>query len=296
MRIGVVFPQTEIGDDPAKVRDFAQAAEALGFDHLIAYDHVLGADASRPGGWTGAYTSESAFYEPFALFAYLAAITHRIEMVSGVFILPQRQTALFAKQAATVDVLCGGRLRLGIGLGWNAVEFEALGEDFHNRGARIVEQIEVLRRLWTEPVIDYRGRWHRIDRAGIKPLPVQRPIPLWMGAGRRVAGAPERALRRMARHADGWFTLLQPTPEGEAVFAQVRGYVREAGRDPERFGMEGRVEAPDGGPDAWSATVRAFARLGFSHVCFSSLNAGYRSPDDHIAAIRLFREVVAGLG
>ena len=139
MRIGVVFPQTEIGDDPAKVRDFAQAAEALGFDHLIAYDHVLGADPNRPGGWTGAYTSESAFYEPFALFAYLGAITHRLELVSGVFVLPQRQTALFAKQAATVDLLCGGRLRLGIGLGWNAVEFEALGEDFHNRGARIVE-------------------------------------------------------------------------------------------------------------------------------------------------------------
>src|SRR5438105_2091500 len=181
MRIGVVFPQTEIGSDPSVIRDYAQAAESIGYKHLLVYDHVLGASTEHRPDWRGPYTSETPFHEPFVLFGYLAAITQQLELVMGVLVLPQRQTALVAKQAAEVDVLSGGRLRLGVGIGWNQVEYEALGEDFHNRGKRIEEQITLLRELWTEPVVDFTGRWHRVAEAGVNPLPMQRPIPIWMG-------------------------------------------------------------------------------------------------------------------
>ena len=185
MKAGVVFPQTEIGADPVAVRDYVQAAEGLGFSHLIVYDHVLGADTTKHANWTGGYTLESMFHEPFVLFGYLSGITTSIELVTAVLILGQRQTALVAKQAAQCDLLSGGRLRLGVGVGWNHVEYEALGEDFSNRGARQAEQIEVLRQLWTNSVVDFHGKYHDITSAGINPLPIQRPIPIWMGAGAR---------------------------------------------------------------------------------------------------------------
>ena len=196
MRLGVVFPQTEIGADPAAIRDYAQAVQAMGYRHILIYDHVLGAStASRPE-WRGAYTSETLFHEPFVLYGYLAALTN-LELVTGVIILPQRQTALVAKQAAEVDVLSGGRLRLGVGVGWNEVEYQGLNESFHNRGARCDEQIAVLRALWTQPVVTFHGRWHHIEEAGIKPLPVQQPIPIWIG------GHSEAALKRAGRLGDG---------------------------------------------------------------------------------------------
>ena len=190
MELGVVFPQTEIGSDPIAVRDYAQAAEQLGYTHLIVYDHVLGADTTRHENWQGGYTLESMFHEPFVLFGYLAGLTSKIELVTAVLILGQRQTALVAKQAAEVDVLSGGRLRLGIGVGWNHVEYEALGENFHDRGRRSEEQIELLRALWTNEVVDFHGRWNNVTHAGISPLPVQRPIPVWLGAGGRAARFP----------------------------------------------------------------------------------------------------------
>ena len=205
MQIGVIFPQTEIGTDPIAVRDYAQAAESLGYQHLVAYDHVMGANADSRPGWSGAYRHTDQFYEPFVLFGYLAAATQRIELVTGILILPQRQTALVAKQSATVDILSGGRLRLGIGIGWNDVEYEALGENFHDRGRRSEEQIEVLRSLWTQESVTVQARWHRITDAGINPLPSQRPIPIWFG------GRADRVLRRIARYGDGWFPNL-PIP------------------------------------------------------------------------------------
>ncbi|HEY9325316.1 MAG TPA: LLM class F420-dependent oxidoreductase, partial [Candidatus Limnocylindria bacterium] len=183
MRVGAVFPQLEIGTDPDAIAKYARTVEDLGYDHLVIFDHVLGADANRPGGWTGAYDHRSMFHEPFVLYGYLAAVTSRLRLATAVLVLGQRQTALVAKQAAEVDVLSRGRLTLGVGIGWNAVEYEALGESFTNRGRRIEEQIAVLRALWTQEVVDFKGRWHRIDRAGIDPLPVQRPIPIWMGGG-----------------------------------------------------------------------------------------------------------------
>src|SRR5512137_2052178 len=198
MQIGLVFPQTEIGNDPAAIRDYAQTAEGLGFSHLLAYEHVLGANPQRPGGWSGPYTYQTPFHEVFVLFGYLAALTQRLELVSGILILPQRQTVLAAKQAASLDVLSGGRLRLGVGLGWNEVEYAALNENFHNRGRRIEEQVALLRRLWTEPLVTFNGEWHTIPDAGLNPLPVQQPIPVWFG------GSAEAALERIARLADGW--------------------------------------------------------------------------------------------
>ncbi len=285
MKVGVVFPQLEIGNDPAKIRAYAQAAEDLGYRHLVAYDHVLGADPDRPGGWTGPYTHRSPFHEPFVLFGFLAGVTTRLEFAPAVIVLPQRDAALVAKQAAEVDVLTVGRLRVGVGIGWNFVEFEALGKNFRNRARRVEEQIQVMRLLWTQEVVDFTGRWHRIDRAGLNPMPLQRPIPLWMG------GNADPAVRRIARLADGWFPHLQPDDEGRERLAAFRGYLRAAGRDPDTFPIEGRINSFRGGPDYWAETAAAFKAMGLSHLEFNTMNAKFASVDDHIAAIRTFREI-----
>src|SRR5215475_11432902 len=228
MRLGVVFPQTEIGTDPVVIRDYAQAAESAGYHHLLVFDHVLGAKVERFDklGRKPPYTDEYPFHEVFVLFGYLAACTRRLELVTGIVILPQRQTALVAKQAAAVDVLSGGRLRLGVGVGWNAVEFEALGQDFTKRGRRVEEQVEVLRALWTRELVTFHGREHYISDAGLNPLPVQRPIPIWMG------GESEVVQRRMSRLADGWMPHFRAGEAGQAAVDRIHGLVREAGRDP----------------------------------------------------------------
>src|SRR5262250_1474052 len=206
MQYGVVFPQTEFGNDPLAIKDYAQTADGLGYDYLLVYDHVLSAHPDRGRKLTGPYTHEHPFHEPFVFFGYLAAVTTRLQLTTGIIILPQRQTALVAKQAAEIDVLSGGRLRLGIGLGWNQVEYEALNQDFHTRGRRSEEQIEVLRLLWTEETVTYSGRWHRISHAGLNPRPIQRPIPIWIGSGApQMPLPPEAGMRRIARLADGWF-------------------------------------------------------------------------------------------
>lgn len=222
MKIGVVFPQTEIGSDPVIIRDYAQTAEGLGFTHILAYDHVLGANPDRPGGFTGPYTYQTPFHEVFVLFSYLAGITQHLEFVTGILILPQRQTALVAKQAASLDVLSGGRLRLGVGLGWNKIEYIALNEDFHTRGKRIEEQVMLLRRLWTEPLVDFKGKWHTIPDAGINPLPIQQPIPIWFG------GREEPALRRAARLADGWLPNQRSAAEAKLSLALLDRFLEEA--------------------------------------------------------------------
>ena len=287
MRVGVVFPQTEIGAGAVGIAEFARAAEEIGYHHLVAYDHVLGAVA-RGDGWAG-YTHQDMFHELFVLFGYLAAITKRIELVAGILVLPQRQAALAAKQAAEVDVLSGGRLRLGVGVGWNSVEFEALGEDFRSRGARIEEQVAVLRALWTQPVVTYQGVWLHIDRAGLNPLPVQRPIPVWMG------GESDTVLRRIARLADGWMaggSLRTPTqrlaedPGGyPAMVERLRGYVREAGRDPGAVGLERRINYP-AGREEWVRVAREWRALGGTHLSLSTMRAGLSSPIAHVEAIR----------
>jgi len=289
MKLGVVFPQTEVGTDPAAIRDYAQAAEALGYDHIIAYDHVLGANpASRPG-WKPPYTHKESFYEPFVLFSYIAGFTKAIGLVPGVIILPQRQTALVAKQAAVLDVLSGGRLRLGIGIGWNFVEYEALGENFNNRGQRSEEQIRVLCALWTQELVTFNGRWHKITDAGINPLPVQRPIPIWFGGG------ADQVLRRIARFGDGWFPQLSPDDKYRAIFDKLCAYARESGRDPLAIGIEARVSIRNRPVEECVKEARQWKELGASHLSINTMGCGFSTASAHIDAIRKFKEAAKGM-
>ena len=288
MRIGVVFPQTEIGADAGAVRAYGQRAGELGFRHVLAYDHVLGADPAVHQGWDGPYDVTTTFHEPMVMFGYLAGITS-LELVTGIIILPQRQTALVAKQAAEVDLLSGGRFRLGIGLGWNAVEYEALGQDFSSRGRRVEEQVDLLRRLWTEPSLSYQGRYHRVTGAGLAPLPVQRPIPIWFGA------QSDRAYRRVGRLADGWFPQVPPGPKLDEARSVVERAAAEAGRDPGRIGMEGRVSWR-GNPAQLAEQASGWRDAGATHVSVNTMGAGLRTVDDHLGALESAAEVTKPLG
>jgi probable F420-dependent oxidoreductase len=294
MKIGVIFPQTECGTDVAAIGEFVRSVEAAGFDHLFVADHVLGADPafhSHPSLAT--YSHEAVVHEALTLMAYLAAITSRLTLATGILILPQRQTALVAKQAAEIDVLSGGRLRLGIGVGWNAVEFEALNETFDNRGRRSAEQIAVLRALWTQSVVDFRGEFHRISHAGLNPMPIQRPIPIWFGVGSRDQPAPpEAALRRIARLADGWSPNFQPDTQGQALVARVHQYAREAGRDPDSLPLEGRVRLTGQDPEGWQKQVEAWKALGATSLIAEPRGAGLRFPDGHLDVLRAFKATV----
>jgi probable F420-dependent oxidoreductase len=277
VRVGAVFPQTEIGSDPADVHRWATTVEDLGYDHILAYDHVLGAGAGTRPGWQG-YTSEDLFHEVFVLYGYLAAVTRRVELVTGVLILPQRQTALVAKQAAEVDVLSGGRLRLGIGIGWNPVEYEALGPSFQDRGARSEEQIALLRALWADPLVTFDGRWERVDNAGINPRPAAGRIPVWLGGG------SDRTLRRVARIGDGWLPNADPAKGAEMV-ERLRGYAREAGRDPAGIGLEPQLSLAKVPPAERADYVAAWQRLGATHLTVSTMGAEYTTVDDHLGAL-----------
>jgi len=293
MRTGAVFPQLEIGTDPDVIATYARTVEGLGYDRLAIFDHVLGADAGRPGGWTGVYDHRSLFHEPLVLYGYLAAVTTRVELATAVIVLPQRQTALVAKQAAEVDLLSGGRLILGVGIGWNEVEYEALGQRFTDRGKRIEEQIAVMRALWTREVVDFKGRWHRIDRAGLNPLPAQRPIPLWMGGGwdRQKRAIVEPALRRIARIADGWFTHLPANDDGRAGMEAFHRLVREEGRDPATLPVEARLLAARSDVEDWKRGIETFRSMGMTSVELNTMGAGYRSLDEHLEALRRFRQL-----
>jgi probable F420-dependent oxidoreductase len=286
MRIGVVFPQTELGGDRGAVREYAAAVTELGYAHILAFDHVLGADPAVHHGWSGPYDVDTTFHEPLVLFGYLAALTP-LELVSGILILPQRQTALVAKQAAEVDLLTGGRFRLGIGLGWNAVEYEALGRDFTNRGARSGEQVELLRRLWTERSVTFDGKHERVTGAGLAPLPIQRPIPIWFGAGQ------ERALRRTGRLADGWFPQVQPGPELSKALAIVHEGAVEAGRDPSTIGIEGRISLSSDDLDGVAEQVGAWREAGATHLTLNTMRAGLRTVEEHTALLAAAAPLVA---
>ena len=293
MKTGVVFPQTEIGADPVAVRDYVQAVESLGYAHMMAYDHVLGADTNQHANWEGSYTSESMFHEPFVLFGYLAGVTTTLELVTAVLILSQRQTALVAKQAAEVDLLTGGRLRLGVGVGWNHVEYEALNQDFSNRGRRYAEQIPLLREFWTNDVVGFDGKYHKVDHAGVNPLPVQRPIPIWMGAGARANPVPsDRVLRRVASLADGWFPQMQPGDDAKFTVERLQTFLSEVGRESSSMGMEPRINLADGNPEIWQAHANAWQSMGATHVSINTMRAGLNSPQDHIDAIQKFKEVI----
>jgi probable F420-dependent oxidoreductase len=287
MKYGVVFPQIEFGNDVQAIKDYAQAAEDLGYDYLLVYDHVLGAHPNREPKLTGPYTYEHPFHEPMVFFGFLAAVTARLELVTGILILPQRQAALVAKQTAEVDLLSGGRLRLGIGIGWNYVEYDALGESFRTRGRRVEEQVEVLRKLWTQPLVTYKGAHHVIDNAGINPLPVQRPIPIWFG------GAAEPVLKRAARIGDGWMPAGRP-PDGrmKGYVDQLQEYLTAGGRDPKQFGIDPWISIAGLEKDEWRRRVEAWRALGATHLAVDTMRAGFGSPKAHMDAIRSFREVL----
>lgn len=286
MKIGVVFPQTEFGSDPGAVREYAETVERLGFSHIAAYDHVLGANPERPGGWRGPYTYESSFIEPFLLFTYMAAFTRKVLLATNVLILPQRQTALVAKQAATLDVLSGGRVLLGVGLGWNEVEYIALNEDFHTRGRRLEEQVDVLRRLWTEPLVTFSGRWHTIPDAGIKPLPIQRPIPIWFG------GSVEAAVQRVARLGDGWMCNFRSPNDARPAVDKLYQFLDEAGRDRSRFGIEARIPYGEGNPETWHALIGEWQALGATMFSLNTMGRGFDSPKTHMEAVSKFADAV----
>ena len=289
MQIGMVFPQAEIGPDRGAVKAIAQTAENLGYSHLLAYDHVLGASVRKRPDFRGPYTSDSLFHEVFVLFGFLAGITERLELVSGVIILPQRQTVLVAKQAAEVDLLSGGRLRLGVGVGWNEVEYTGLNENFRNRGRRCEEQIAVMRALWTQEVIDYEGRWHRIPDAGINPLPVQRPIPIWIG------GYVAATMDRIGRIGDGWFPQSQvgesPGATVEVDLEHIERAARAAGRDPAAIGMEARIRLDRIPRDTWGAVTEAWRALGATHLSVITADEG-RNGSGHIRLLREYAETV----
>jgi probable F420-dependent oxidoreductase len=282
MRIGVVFPQTEIGNDPTAIRDYAQTAEGLGYTHLLAYDHVLGANPDRPGGFNGPYTFRTPFHEVFVLLSYLAGCTARLELVTGVVILPQRQTALVAKQAASLDVLSGGRLRLGVGLGWNEVEYIGLNESFHNRGKRMEEQVELMRLLWEKPLVDYKGRWHTIPNAGLNPLPARRAIPIWFG------GHAEPQLRRAARLGDGWMPNYPRLAQAQPALDLLKSCLKEAGRSQKDFGLEPRLSYGQGDYHTWEEIVREWQSAGATHLTFNSMGSGFTNPREHMRAIEQF--------
>jgi probable F420-dependent oxidoreductase len=285
MQINAIFPTRDIGNDPAKIRDWAQAAEALGYAYIEVPDHVFGAAARE--GWTPTYNERDPFHETFVMLGFLAAVTTRIRLSSGVLISPQRQTGLIAKQAAEVDVLSGGRLRLGIGVGWNHVEYEALGADWKTRGASQAEQIEVLRRLWSGELVNYKGRFHRIEGVSIEPPPVQQPIPIWVG------GVSEGALKRAARLADGWMPILAPDAQAEQKLDMLRAEMSKHGRDRAKFGLEAWLRMHDPDPQQWVAAANGWRRLGADFVMLYPM---YRMPkfDDQIETLRRFKAVVSG--
>jgi probable F420-dependent oxidoreductase len=288
MRIGAVFPQTEIGTSAEAIREYARAVEAMGYTHILAYDHIVGASIATYPDWDGPYTSESPFHEVFVLFGYLAAVTERVELVTGVLVLPRRQTALVAKQAAEVDVLSGGRLRLGVGVGWSAVEFEGLDVEFRERGARCDEQIEALRALWREHAISFAGRWHHIEGVGINPLPVRRTVPIWIG------GDVEATLYRVGRLGDGWFPELRPDQRAREMVERMRAYARDAGRDPDALGVEARLDVAHRRDEAeWRAFAEGWRELGASHLCVNTMGLGLASPEEHVETLRRVKSALA---
>ncbi|MGC4190349.1 MAG: LLM class F420-dependent oxidoreductase [Thermomicrobiales bacterium] len=289
IQVGVVFPQLEIGAIPSDIARYATTVEALGFRHLLAYDHVVGGALDEHPELKGRYTSDSMFHEIFVLFGYLAALTSSLEFVSGVLILPQRQTTLVAKQAAEIDVLSGGRLRVGVGIGWNAIEYEALNEAFSNRARRFEEQIALLRAFWRENILDFHGDYHTVDHAGILPMPIQQPIPLWIGA------SAEPAVRRAARLGDGYLATTPIGPNLDAILGWLNDELERNGRSPRTFGLEGRIGIAHGNEDDWKREFAFWQEAGATHVSFNTMGETYDGVDAHLAALERALRAVEGM-
>ena len=285
MQTGIVLPHHEIGTDTGAIRAFVTGAEELGAAHIMIYDHVVGADRNRPGGFEGPYDKDVQFHEPFTFFSYIAALTNKIELVTGIVILPQRQTALVAKQAAELAILSENRLRLGIGTGWNAVEYEVLNEDFTNRGRRQEEQVELLRRFWQEDCFSYEGKYHQFTLAGINPRPSQ-SVPIWFGGG-----APA-LLDRCARLGDGWMPVTGPGKRAAAAIESMRATRESAGLRWETFGIHAQVQAGNATAEDWQKSCSEWQELGATDLSLATHNAGFSSVDEHLKAFQDWLEVV----
>ena len=293
MKLGVVFPQNIIGGDPALVRDFAQTVEGLGYAHIVTYDHVLGVNRAAYPDWRGPYTSADLFHDPFTLFSYIAGITERIELSPQILILPQRQAVLVAKQAASLDVLSGGRLRLGVGIGWNKVEYVALGENFHDRGQRSEEQIAVMRALWSDPHVVFEGEHHTIPNAGINPLP-EKPLEVWLGGG------SPRTFDRIGRIGDGWLINYGEADKVRDGVAQIHASAIRAGRDPQTIGLDCWTGVGDGSAETWRAEIEQWRGVGASHITFNTINGSRnpirdKNPAVHLKAIEAYMAAVKDL-
>ena len=277
MKVGIVFPHNEIGTDPGAIKAYAEGAEELGADHMLIYDHVLGADPDRPGGWRGPYDKDVAFHEPFTVFSFMAAVTNTIEFMSAVLILPQRQTALVAKQAAELAILSNNRFRLGVGTGWNEVEYEALNVPFDHRGSRQAEQVDLLRQLWSQDAFNFEGKYHTVSQASILPRPSQ-SIPIWFGGG-----APA-LLRRCARLGDGWIPIGIPNETSAQMIETLKTEREKAGLSWESFGIQAQAQVRGGNPDRWRQHYQAWEQLGCTHIAVATHTVGNQSVEDHLSA------------
>ncbi len=292
MRIGVVFPQTEFGNDVGAIREYAQTVEALGFTHLLAYDHVLGVaptaeNIHRSGWedkWRGPYTIDDPFHEVFVLYSYMAAITTKLAFITGVLVLPQRQAAVVAKQAAELDLLSGGRLRIGVGVGWNRVEIESLGEKPEKRGRLVEEQLAVMQALWTERQVRFEGKYHRLLDVDILPMPVQRPIPLWFG------GHADQVMDRIARFGAGWLPGFRSAAQAEERLARLDQALEQEGRKRSEIGIEPRVSYGDGNPETWRDILEGWRAVGADHASINTMYLGFKKPEQHLEALRRFAE------
>lgn len=285
MEIGAVLPHNEIGTDPGAMKAYAQGIEALGMTHVLLYDHVLGADPNRPGGFKGPYDKDVAFHEPLTTFAFIAAVTENIEMVTNVLILPQRQTALVAKQAAQVALLSNNRLRLGVGTGWNKLEYDALGIPFAQRGQRQPHQVALMRALWQEDSLDYSDPFHRVELASINPRPSQ-PIPIWFGGGADVV------LQRAAQLGDGWMPLGGPNEASRQMIAKLKTAREAAGLSWQGFGIQAQAMFAGGDADRWSTHAQKWRELGASHLAIRTDSAGFTSVDAHLDAVETYRDAI----
>lgn len=287
MQIGAVFPHNEIGTDPGAIKAYAQGVEAMGITHLLIYDHVLGADPDREGGFRGPYDKDVAFHEPFTTFAFIAGVTDKIDLITTVMILPQRQTVLAAKQAAEVALLSNNRFKLGIGVGWNELEYVGLNETFNNRGRRQEEQVDVMRKLWSEDSLDYTGEYHRIDKASINPRP-SKTIPIWFG------GSAPALLDRVARLGDGWIPLMGANDKAKACIDTIKQTRKAAGLSFDNFGIQAQAQYAGGSPERWRKHAEAWREMGCTHLAIATHNAGPTTVDGHLARIGEYQQALQG--
>jgi probable F420-dependent oxidoreductase len=287
MQIGAVFPHNEIGTDPGAIKAYAQGVEAMGITHLLIYDHVLGADPDREGGFRGPYDKDVAFHEPFTTFAFIAGVTDKIDLITTVMILPQRQTVLAAKQAAEVALLSNNRFKLGIGVGWNELEYVGLNETFNNRGRRQEEQVDVMRKLWSEDSLDYTGEYHRIDKASINPRP-SKTIPIWFG------GSAPALLDRVARLGDGWIPLMGANDKAKACIDTIKQTRKAAGLSFDNFGIQAQAQYAGGSPERWRKHAEAWRGMGCTHLAVATHNAGPTNVDGHLARIGEYQQALQG--